>query len=100
MMNYVWPLMILTSFVFAVINGSMEELSSAVLQGAADAVSFCIKLLGTVCLWNGLMEIAKKSSLTQKIEKLKADTEYILEIKAYGFWKNYSEKITKEFKTK
>ena len=69
-MNYVWPLMILTSFVFAVINGSMEELSSAVLQGAADAVSFCIKLLGTVCLWNGLMEIAKRSSLTQKIEKL------------------------------
>ena len=39
-------------------------------------------------------------TVTQKIEKLKADTGYILEIKAYGFWKNYSEKITKEFKTK
>lgn len=70
MMNYVWAFMIVISFVFAVINGTMEELSSAVLQGAADAVSFCIKLLGTVCLWNGLMEIAKQSGLTAKIERL------------------------------
>ena len=70
MMNYVWVLMIVISFVFSLINGTMGELSSAVLQGAADAVSFCIKLLGTVCLWNGLMEIAKRSELTKKIEKL------------------------------
>ncbi len=70
MMNYVWVLMILISFVFALINGTMGELSSAVLQGSADAVNFCIKLLGTVCLWNGLMEIAKRSALTKKIEKL------------------------------
>ena len=62
--------MILISFVFAVINSTMGELSAAVLQGAADAVSFCIKLLGTLCLWNGLMEIAKRSGLTEKIEKL------------------------------
>ena len=62
--------MIVISFIFAAINNTMGELSSAVLQGAADAVSFCIKLLGTVCLWNGLMEIAKRSSLTAKIEKL------------------------------
>ncbi len=62
--------MILISFVFSLINGTTRELSSAVLQGAADAVSFCIKLLGTVCLWNGLMEIAKRSGLTKKIEKL------------------------------
>ena len=40
------------------------------LEGAADAVSFCIKLIGTVCLWNGLMEIAKRSGLTRKIERL------------------------------
>lgn len=70
MMNYVWALMIVISFIFSVINGTMEELSSAVLQGAADAVSFCIKLLGTMCFWSGLMEIAKRSSLLQIIEKL------------------------------
>ena len=70
MMNYVWTSMIVISFIFAAINGTMGELSSAALQGAADAVSFCIKLLGPVCLWNGLMEIANRSSLTSEIEKL------------------------------
>lgn len=39
-------------------------------------------------------------TVTQKVEKLKSGTEYILEIQAYGFWKNYSNKISKEFKTK
>lgn len=70
MMNYILPAMIVISFVFALINGRVEELSSAVLDGAADAVSFCIKLLGMICLWNGLMEVAQKSGLIRKTEKL------------------------------
>lgn len=51
-------------------------------------------------VWSGYYFYNMPETVTQKVEKLKSDTEYILEIKAYGFWKNYSEKITKEFKTK
>ncbi len=48
----------------------MQALSNAIMAGASDAVSLCIKLLGALCLWGGLMEIAKASGLTKAVSRL------------------------------
>lgn len=48
----------------------MPELSSAMLSGCSDAVSLCIKLLGVLCLWCGLMNVAEKSGLCKVISKI------------------------------
>lgn len=72
MMNKIWPLMIIFSFICAIATDNMGNLSSAVISGGNDAISLCIKLTGIICLWNGLIEIAEKSGLTQKIAKLLA----------------------------
>ncbi len=64
MMNYIWAGMIVFSFISALFHGNMDALSSSVLSGGADAVTLCIKLLGTLCLWGGIMNIAEKSGLT------------------------------------
>ncbi len=64
MINYIWAAMVVFSVIAAFFSGSMQELSAAVISGASDAVSLCIRLGGTICLWGGLMEIAEQSGLT------------------------------------
>lgn len=70
MMNYIWPLMIAFSFLCAVATGNMSNLSSAVIASGTDSVTLAIKLLGIICLWNGLIQIAEKSELTKTLSKL------------------------------
>lgn len=53
-----------------------------------------------VSVWSEYYFYNMPKTLTQKIENLSPDTEYILEIRACGFWKNYSNKLSKQFKTK
>lgn len=70
MMNYIWAGMMIFAFLSAAWQGNMQALSNAVMAGASDAVSLCIKLLGALCLWGGLMEIAKASGLTKTVGRL------------------------------
>lgn len=53
MMNYIWAGMMLLAFLSAAWQGNMQALSNAVMAGASDAVTLCIKLLGALCLWGG-----------------------------------------------
>lgn len=69
-MNYIWPLMIIFAFICAIFNGNMSNLSTAVIDSGSVAVSLAIKLLGIVCLWNGLIKVAEKSGLTVALAKL------------------------------
>ena len=48
----------------------MSDLSSAIVSSSASAISLAIKLLGIICLWNGLIQIAEKSGLTKSLSKL------------------------------
>ena len=70
MMDFVWVLLMGLSIVFGILNGRMAEVSNAVLGGAADAVQLVITLAGAICLWNGVMKIADKAGLTQKLARL------------------------------
>ena len=69
-MNYIWPLMIAFSFICAIATGKMNALSSSIIASSSGAVSLAIKLLGIICLWNGLIRIAEKSGLTQSLSRL------------------------------
>lgn len=70
MLNYIWSILILFSFVCSLFGGTVSELSSSVFEGCADAVSLCLKLLGVLCLWCGLMNIAEKSGLCSIVAKM------------------------------
>lgn len=64
MLNYIWAGMVIFSVISAAFGGNGEALSSAIISSASDAVTLCIRLGGTICLWGGLMEIAEASGLT------------------------------------
>ncbi len=69
MLNYIWAFMILIGVVYGAFTGKMEEVTSAALDSAGDAVSLCITMIGVMALWVGLMEIAQKSGLIAKLTR-------------------------------
>ncbi len=70
MLNYIWAGMVIFSVISAAFGGNGEALSSAIISSASDAVTLCIRLGGTICLWGGLMEIAEASGLTGAVCRL------------------------------
>lgn len=67
MMNYIWVTLIIFSVIASFVLGTASSLSSGIITSGNTAVDLCITLLGTFCLWNGLMNIAEKSGLTKII---------------------------------
>ncbi len=67
MINYIWAGMVIFSVISAFFAGKADVLSAAIISSASDAVSLCIRLGGTICLWGGLMEIAEKAGLTAAV---------------------------------
>ena len=67
MLNIIWPLFIIVSFVYAILTGKVEQINSSIFDSAASAVELSISLLGMICLWNGIMQIASKTSLIKKL---------------------------------
>lgn len=70
MMNYILAGMMLLSVVTAACHGGMAALSTAALQGCSDAVQLVISLAGMLCLWCGVMNIASKAGLTERLARL------------------------------
>ncbi len=70
MLNIIWPLFIVASIIYALIFGNIENVSNEVFNSANSAVQLTLTFLGTICLWNGIMEIAKKTSLINILSKI------------------------------
>lgn len=69
-MNYIWFFMIVVSYIFSFFAGTTDAVTKSIFDGSESAVSLVISLLGMMCLWTGLLEIAQESKLTLKIQKL------------------------------
>jgi spore maturation protein A len=70
MVNYVWVAMTVIGIVFALFNGTMEDVNKAVFSGAKEAVTLCIGLISVLVFWLGMMRIAEESGLLEKLSKL------------------------------
>ncbi|MBE6824891.1 MAG: spore maturation protein A [Ruminococcaceae bacterium] len=70
MLSYIFVFMIVISVVCSVIFSSTQELSQSMLDGASEAVELLVMMSGMMCLWSGVMEVARKSRLTDKLAKL------------------------------
>ncbi len=70
MLSYIFVFMIVISVLCSVIFGGTQELSQAMLDGASEAVELLVMMSGMMCLWSGVMEVARKSQLTDKLAKI------------------------------
>lgn len=70
MVNIIWVVMTIIGIIFAIINGTIEEVNKAVFHGAKEAVTICIGLISILVFWLGLMRIAQESGLLNKMARL------------------------------
>ena len=55
------------SAVFSVFNGTLEKVCESVTSGASTALELSLSLCAVMGFWGGIMRIAQKSKLTDKI---------------------------------
>ena len=67
MLNIVWPIFIILSFSYAIFFGDINLLNSEIFKSTEEAINLSINLLGTICLWNGIMQVASKTSVIDKL---------------------------------
>lgn len=70
MLNYIWAFMILIGVITAAFTGTMEQVSSGVLDSSKEAIQLCIVMLGVVGMWTGVMKIAEATGLVRQLTKL------------------------------
>lgn len=67
MLNIIWPIFIIISYIYAIFTGKVNEINNSVFESCESAVKLTITFLGTMCLWSGIMQIAKKTTLVDKL---------------------------------
>lgn len=67
MLNIIWPALIVISFTYAIIFGNLEELNNSIFSSTQDVITLSMTLLGTMSLWNGIMKIATKTTMIEKL---------------------------------
>ena len=70
MINYIWFILIFFGILVAIFTGNGAEISTTIVGSADSTVKFIIGLVGIMCFWCGVMKIAEKSGLTQKLARL------------------------------
>lgn len=68
--NFIIVIMIIFSLIFGVMNNNLAALTTAAMGGAKDAVTLCLALCGMICLWSGVMELMRRSGLSEKLSHL------------------------------
>lgn len=67
MFNYILPAIFLLSVAFSVWNGTSAAVTASIFSAIEESVKLTFSLLGMFCFWDGIMALAEKSKLTEKI---------------------------------
>lgn len=70
MLNKLWPIFILISIFYAIFTGNIEKVNNSIFESTTNAVELSISLLGTMCLWSGIMEIASNTNIIKILTKI------------------------------
>jgi len=67
---WIWTIMIVCSVVFGLLTGNIDAVGKAALDGAGAAVTLCIGICGVTCLWTGVMEVMRRSGISNSLKAL------------------------------
>jgi spore maturation protein A len=70
MVNIIWVFLTVVGIVFAMVNGTIDEVNAAIFNGAKEAVTLCIGLISILVFWLGMMRIAEDAGLLNKLSLL------------------------------
>ncbi|MBE6969940.1 MAG: spore maturation protein A [Ruminococcaceae bacterium] len=69
-MSYIWAALVSASLLFTMWTDRGAAVSAAGMNAAVEAVGLGLKLLGPIMLWSGIMELMRRSGLTEKLAAL------------------------------
>jgi spore maturation protein A len=69
-MNIIWFLLLAVSIIFAVVNGRLDALTTAIFDAGKAAVEVSLFLAGIVALWLGITKIIEDSGLIHRLSRL------------------------------
>ncbi|WP_003543807.1 nucleoside recognition domain-containing protein [Desulfotomaculum nigrificans] len=70
MVNYVWLGMIVFGIIVAGVQGHIEVVTRAALDGAQVAVKTSLSLIAIITFWLGIMKLAEAAGLVQALARL------------------------------
>lgn len=69
LMSRVLALLTALALLFGLLTGRLPQVSQATVSGAEEAVRLLLRIGGTLCLWNGLMEVMTRSGLAGRVAR-------------------------------
>ncbi|WP_339227930.1 nucleoside recognition domain-containing protein [Oceanobacillus sp. FSL K6-2867] len=70
MINIIWACMAIVGIVFAMFNGTMDEVNKAIFESASEAVTLAISLISILVFWLGIMKIAENAGILKGIARV------------------------------
>ena len=70
MLNIVWPIFIIISFSYAIFSGNLQNLNASIFDSVESAVNLSITMLGTMCLWSGIIHVAANTNIMKMMNKM------------------------------
>ncbi len=70
MMSWIFCGMIGLAVVFGALGGRMEMVSTAAMEGCGEAITLVLTLAGSMSMWSGVMRVADRAGLTQRLSRL------------------------------
>src|SRR5699024_189682 len=70
MVNIIWALMAIIGIIYAMINGTMDEVNKAIFDSANEAVTLSIGLISILVFWLGIMKIAENAGILNVLTRL------------------------------
>ena len=69
-MTVIWSGMVVLSLLCGLATGRGPAVAAAAMEGAAAGVELCLSMAGVLCLWMGVVEVMKRSGLSEKLSRL------------------------------
>lgn len=70
MVNLIWASLAIIGILYAMFNGTMDEVNKAVFESANEAVTLSIGLISVLVFWLGIMKIAEEAGILKGLAKL------------------------------
>lgn len=70
MINLIWAGMAIIGILYAMINGTMDEVNQSIFDSANEAVTLTIGLVSMLVLWLGLMRVAVAAGILNFLTRL------------------------------
>ncbi len=69
-MAYIWSGIVIFSVIYGFVSGTINEVGSAVIDGAEAAVTLCLGIAAVTCLWSGIAEVMRRAGIMSAIGRV------------------------------